>query len=182
MEDVLRRATEQNVSVMIPFYGFLNKLLCDGHIEILQRVCKIGKPLVGQQPFDERIEQILRGRMIEIGTTFTLVPLIEANPNYPFYLGSNRYFSNYFAISYSRILSDKTKKQLDSLMYIIFESGLYQLWLRTSGTKLAPTFLYFQIKDDNGFYKIGTNKMKGVLIVLLLSYFYFLILFKFKLL
>lgn len=170
MEQVLQRSSHGNISVFIPFYGFLNKLLCDGKTEILYKVCKMSK-IDSEQNWSPKFEQILAGSRIQIITTFALEEFLEANPSYPFYVGSERYFGNYFAIAYSKMIPAESKKQIDGLIYSIFESGLYRFWMRENAGKVNSSISYFRIGDDNDFTLIGLCKTKGIFYIFLINCF-----------
>lgn len=172
MDDVLYRSSQHNVLVKKSSFEYLKSLLCDSTIDKLPQVCKVAKT-------DLKIEldQILSGRHIYVMNSNHFEPIINSNPNYPFHLGADQYYGNYYSIVYSKLLPDRIKSRLYWLAKSIYELGLFHYWVNSHALKVNGTNIFNQHKDDNSFTQIDLKSFVGIIYIFILVISFSLIIF-----
>ena len=107
------------------------------------------------------IIDILEGKTILIGYSNYYEHFIKTNKHLGFHLSSETYFGSPFVILYSKQIERSIKERIDSIIDILFESGLHDFWESLGFRKRIKYF------PDNSYRaKISLKTVRGMLYLL----------------
>ena len=120
-------------------------------------------------------QDVYLGKAILVDFSMLLEPVIMANPYYGFHIGRDQYYGTSIGILYQKNINETIKQNIDSVISILFESGLQNLWnaLQWNSVKFTP----IEEIDE----QITIASLRGIFIIYLILILAQLLLFIFEL-
>ena len=121
-----------------------------------------------------QIKDIINGKMVLILYGFIIERIMKSNQHASLYMGRQQYFGSPFAILYAKSFDKILKEKIDSVISIIFESGLYNFW-----TFLVP-YKRLDLDETKANDTITMDDMKGIIMLLATIYLLVILFFMFE--
>ena len=159
MEDLanLLSSTRSNISVVSNKRYLTWKILESSRDENFRNVYK---HLLHDK--DVGYDEIYYGRRIGVNYRSNFESVINANKHLGFHLSRDQYVGTPFVILYSKAIDDKIKHRIDSVINVLVESGLQDLWWTLQHERKVS------VKEDRveGSQTITMISIRGILILL----------------
>ena len=121
-----------------------------------------------------------RGKSIALDYGHEFEHVIEANKHLDLHIGHQQYFGTAIVILYSKFIDQSVKDRIDSIINVLFESGLQSfwesLWFPESdiGFEESQEFHAIRLRSINGLFIVLAIVNSVLIIILIIEIFYHL--------